>query len=217
MSVAVPVQAESRNCTFPNKISRIFLLALNDVLGDNNMLAVLNTARLPRLVEEFPPANFEPGLTFEEVVDLFEALESIYGQRGGRKVAHQAGQACFKYGIEGFGGLIGFADFFLRILPVGMRVRIGLEVLREIFNRYSDQHIAVGEGESAYVFVSEQCGMCWQRHADGPVCALMAGLLEETLYWISRGQRFAIEETACIARGDPNCTFYIQKTPTSSQ
>lgn len=199
--------------SFPNKISRILLLALNEVMGDNGMLAVLNTARLPYLIDNFPPPNFEPGLTFEEMGQLFEAIEGIYGLRGGRRLARQAGQACFKYSIEGLGGVVGVADFFLRILPLALRVRIGLEMLCEIFNRYSDQHIVLGESEAVYFFVSDRCGLCWQRHTEAPVCMLLLGLLEETLYWISRGQRFLLEETACMACGGSACTIQIQKIP----
>jgi predicted hydrocarbon binding protein len=39
------------------------------------------------------------------------------------------------------------------------------------------------------------------------------GLLQESLYWLSGGKIFNVEETECIARGDPACTILIEKQP----
>ena len=204
---------ERRDYHFPNRISRILLLALRDVMGENGIHAVLNIARLQHFIEECPPPNFEPGMTFDEVGRLFDAVEGIYGVRGGQRLARRSGEACFKYGIEGFGGVIGFADFALRLLPISLRVRIGLEVLAEIFNRYTDQRVVLGEGEDSFFFIIERCGFCWRRHSDTPACALIEGLLEESLYWVSRGKRFFIEGTSCIACGDSVGTLRVDKTP----
>ncbi len=198
---------------FPNKISRILLLAVKEVLGENGSSAVLTTARLAHLIDGTPPADFEPGLSFVEVGRLFEAIESIYGVQGGHRLARQAGRESFKYWVEGFGGILGFADVALRVLPVSLRARIGLEVLAEIFNRYSDQSVTLGRGSSGFFFVLETCGFCARRRTDEPVCAFPVGLLEETLFWVSRGQRFLVEETTCIACGDPVCTFLVEREP----
>ena len=203
---------ERRPYCFPNKISRILLTALQEIMGSNGINAVLNTARLQYLIGNYPPPNFEPGLTFEEVGELFEAAEGIYGVRGGRRLARQAGRACFKYGIEGFGGVVGFADFALRLLPVSLRVHIGLEVLAEIFNRYSDQHMILGEDSESYYVMVDRCGVCWGRRSDAPACAVIVGLVEESLYWVSRGRRFAVEEVACVASGNPVCTIRVDKS-----
>ncbi len=182
-------------------------------MGDNGVHAVLNIARLQHFIETCPPPNFEPGMTFDEAGRLFDAIEGIYGVRGGQRLARRSGEACFKYGIEGFGGVIGFADFALRLLPVPLRVRIGLEVLAEIFNRYTDQRVTLGEGEDSFFFIIERCGFCWRRHSNTPACALLEGLLEESLYWVSRGKRFFIEGVSCLACGDPVGTLRVDKTP----
>ena len=186
-------------------------MAMREVMGKNGVSAVLHTARLQHLVDYLPPPNFEPGLAFPEVGQLFQAIEGIYGIRGGRRLGRQIGHVSFKYGIDGFGGVIGFADFVLRFLPISLRVHVGLEVVAEIFNRYSDQQIVLSEDEANYFFVMERSGFCWNRHTDTPTCSLMVGLLEESLYWVSRGQRFWIEETACVGCGDPACIIQISK------
>lgn len=198
---------------FPNRIARILLRAVQDVIGENGSHAVLTTARLPHLIEGLPPEDFEPGLQYAEVGRLFDAFESIYGVSGGRRLARQAGQTSFQYWMEGFGSVVGLADVVFRILPLRTRVKIGLEVVAEVFNRYSGQHVMLGEGRESYFIVLERCGFCEGRRADVPVCAFPVGLLEETLFWVSRGNRFAVEETSCIACGDPVCTICIDKEP----
>lgn len=210
------VDPAHRNACFPNRISRILLLALQDVLGANGSSAVLTTAKLPHYVGTLPPADFEPGLTFSEIGRLFEALESIYGVQAGDRLAKQAGRESFKYWIEGFGGLVSFADVLLRFLPLSLRVRIGVEVVAEIINRYTDERLVLGESHEQYLVKVEACGLCAGRRTDIPACGYMQGTLDELLFWVSRGRRFTIRETACIALGDPACVFAIDKVPPSS-
>jgi predicted hydrocarbon binding protein len=205
-------RARSYAC-FPNRISRILLLATGDVLGPNGSSAVLTTARLSHLIGNYPPADFESGLSFVEVGRLFEAIEGIYGVTAGQRLLRQAGRESFKYWMEGFGGAIGVADVALRVLPHALRARIGIEVLAEIFNRYSGQQVILGEGSDSYFFTLEVCGFCAGRHTDAPACSFPIGILEESLFWVSRGRRFVIEETTCMACGDPVCTLFIDKVP----
>jgi predicted hydrocarbon binding protein len=44
---------------------------------------------------------------------------------------------------------------------------------------------------------------------------MAVGLLQESLYWLSGGKIFNVEETHCIARGDKACTIVIDRTPIS--
>ena len=46
---------------FSNKISRIILLSMQEVIGENGLNAVLNIARLPHYIESYPPADFDQG------------------------------------------------------------------------------------------------------------------------------------------------------------
>ncbi len=202
-----------RQASFPNRISRILLLALEDVVGKRSSSAILTTSKLAHLIDDYPPADFEAGLTFAEVGRLFEAIESLHGVTGGRRLARQAGRESFRYWVEGLGSVMGFADVALRLLPLSFRARIGIEVLAEIFNRYSDQVVRLGEGTEAYYIVLERCGFCEGRRTETPACAFPVGIVEESLFWVSRGRQFNVEETTCVACGDPVCTLYIAKRP----
>ena len=69
---------------YPNKMGRIVLLAMEEVMGRNGVNAVLNLAKLKHLVNNYPPNNFDRQFTFEEVGAIQQALDEMYGPRGGR-------------------------------------------------------------------------------------------------------------------------------------
>ncbi len=205
--------AAERAFYYPNKIGRIILLATEEVMGRNGVNAVLNLAKLKHLVNNYPPNNFDRQFRFEDVSGIQHALEEMYGPRGARGLALRAGRACFKYGIKEFGPVLGISDLAFRLLPIGMKMKVGIEVLAEMFNKFTDQVVRLGEEEECFIWMIERCPVCWHRRASEPCCYLAVGVLQESAYWVSGGKNFAIEETTCIAKGDAACTILISKRP----
>ncbi|MCP4541627.1 MAG: 4-vinyl reductase [Chloroflexi bacterium] len=204
---------ESTQYAFPNKMGRIMLLAMEEVMGRNGVNAVLNLARLQHRIGDYPPNNFDKKFAFSEVGQLLQALDEMYGPRGGRGLARRAGHACFKFGIKDFGPMLGIADLTFRVLPLGMKLRVGFEVLAQTFNKFTDHLVRLGEDEQYFQWIIERCGTCWGRQTSSPCCHLASGILEEGLYWVSGGKNFYVEEIACIAVGDPACVILINKRP----
>jgi predicted hydrocarbon binding protein len=198
---------------FPNKMGRIMLLAMEEVMGRNGVNAVLNLARLQHRIGDYPPNNFDKNFAFSEVGQLLQALDEMYGPRGGRGLARRAGHACFKFGIKDFGPMLGIADLTFRVLPLGMKLRVGFEVLAQTFNKFTDHLVRLGEDEQYFQWIIERCGTCWERKTSSPCCHLASGILEEGLYWVSGGKNFYVEEVSCIAVGDPACVILINKRP----
>lgn len=194
-------------------MGRIILLAMEEVMGRNGVNAVLNLARLQYLINNYPPNNFDRQVKFEEVSGIQRALEEMYGPRGARGLALRAGRACFKYGLREFGPVLGIADLASRMLPLETKVKIGVEVFSETFNKFSDQVVRLSEDDDHFIWVIERCPVCWERRASEPCCHLAVGILQESAYWVSNGKNFQIEETQCIAAGDPICSFNIGKRP----
>ena len=87
---------EEPQYAFPNKMGQIMLLAMEEVMGRNGVNAVLNLARLQNRIGNYPPNNFDKEFTFSEVGQLLQALDEMYGPRGGRGLARRAGRACFR-------------------------------------------------------------------------------------------------------------------------
>jgi predicted hydrocarbon binding protein len=109
--------------------------------------------------------------------------------------------------------ILGITDLALRTLPLGIKIKIGLDVFAQTFNRFSDQKVRLGEDERGYLWVIEKCPICWERESETPCCHFAIGLLEQSLDWVSRGRRFLVEEVSCIAAGGETCTIVISKKP----
>lgn len=196
-----------------NKFGRIFYLALEEVASGEALNAILSSARMHHRLGSYPPNNFAAEFPFEELVQIQQAMEELYGPSSGRALAAEVGRACFRIGAEDLNPVLGLTDLALRILPLRMRFKVGLEVVAHMFERFSDQRVQLEEDEDHFGWVVEPCAVCWGRRTDTPCCDLLVGLLEEAVYWLSGGKRFYVEEISCIAAGDPTCTILVGKRP----
>jgi hypothetical protein len=194
-------------------MGRIALLSMQEVLGENALNTVLSMARLHDYIGHYPPNNFEGAFTFDELGRLLQALEQMYGVRSGRNLARKAGRAAFRLAVGDFGPILGLADLSFRILPLRMRLRIGLEVLSETFNKYTDHAVRVEDDPRHFRWAVSRCGLSWGRHSDTPCCHFSVGIIEEVLYWVSGGHSFYVEEVACSAAGDAECVILTGKQP----
>jgi hypothetical protein len=80
---------------YPNRMGRIILLSMEEVMGRNGVNALLKLASLPSLIENYPTDTAEPAFAFSTVSNLTEMLEQAYGPHGGRGLALRIGRACF--------------------------------------------------------------------------------------------------------------------------
>jgi predicted hydrocarbon binding protein len=100
-----------------------------------------------------------------------------------------------------------------RLLPLSAKVPAGAKAFAELFNNLTDQQVRVEEEGGKLLWHIDRCPLCWERHAQEPVCHLAVGLLQEALYWLSGGKVFNVEEQTCIASGDATCTIVIDQSP----
>ncbi len=199
---------------YPNKFALIMLKALEDVMGKNGLNAILNLAKLSELIDNLPPDNLNKEFDFSDISAINQALEEMYGPRGGRGLALRAGRATFSDSLRNFGALAGVGDLAFKVLPLQAKLRIGAPAMAKIFSQMSDQISTVEERESEIIYTIHRCPVCWGRkNVDKPVCFVATGLLHEGLKWVSGGNEFRVNESKCIATGDEVCEFVIQKTP----
>ncbi len=198
---------------FPNKMGRILLLAMEEVMGRNGINALLNLVNFKHLLENYPPNNFDMGFSFTESSRLMEALDEMYGMRGARGLALRIGRACFRIGVQDLGPMLGVADLAFRVMPFPMKLRVGFDAFAQVFVKFSDHRVRLEEEYETLYWIIERCGVCWQRQAATPVCHLAVGIIQEALFWLSGGRDFEVEEISCIAAGDETCTIRISKEP----
>ncbi len=198
---------------YPNKIARIAILSLEDVMGKNGLNAILNLAGLSSIIDNLPPDNLDRQFDFADFSAIWAALEELYGPRGGRGLAQRAGRATFNDALRNFGALAGVGDMAFKVLPLGAKIRIGLAAMAKIFSQTSDQLSTVAEQEDHYVYTIHRCPVCWGRTTDKPACFIATGLLQESLKWVSGGSEFRVTQTTAKSVGDATCDFIIPKEP----
>jgi predicted hydrocarbon binding protein len=198
---------------YPNKMGRLVLLAMEEIIGRTGLNAILNLSGLSQFINNYPPNNLDLQFSFNNLSEILQRLEDLYGARGGQGLALRSGRACLKYGLREFGPLLGINDLAFRLLPLHMKLRVGAEAFALSFNELTDQVVRLEEEIDHYSWIIERCPLCWNRQAARPVCHLAVGILEESLHWVSGGRHFNVEEVQCIAAGDPTCTITIDKEP----
>ncbi|HUS94667.1 MAG TPA: 4-vinyl reductase [Patescibacteria group bacterium] len=198
---------------YPNRMGRIVLVAMNDIIGNHGVNATLNLAGVPDLVNNYPPNNLKLGFRFENLAAIQETMDDMFGLRGGRLLAMRTGRETFKYALKDFMPVLGIADLAFRPLHLGIKLKIGLGVFAETFNKFTDQVVRLEEEIDRHLWIIERCPVCWQRKSTNPCCHLAVGLLKESLNWVSNGREFRVEEIQCIAAGDSACVIAIYKQP----
>ena len=198
---------------YPNRMGRIILLSMEEVMGRTGVNAVLHLAELPSLIENYPPDNTSLAFPFSTFSHLTQVLEQAYGPHGGRGLALRIGRASFNYGVRQYGTQMGLTEMAFRLLPLPAKLHAGAKAFAELFNKFTDQQVRVEMEDGRILWYIDRCPLCWERKTHDAVCHLAVGLLQEALYWISGGKVFNVEEQTCIAAGDQACTIVIDQTP----
>jgi predicted hydrocarbon binding protein len=198
---------------YPNRMGRIILLSMEEIIGRNGVNAILKLGNLSSLIDHYPPDDNKLDFSFANVACLTEMLERAYGPHGGRGLALRTGRACFNYGVRHYSTQMGLTETTFRLLPLSAKLPAGATAFAELFNSFTDQRVRIEQNEGRLLWHIERCPLCWERKSPDPVCHLAVGLLQEALYWISGGKVFNVEEKTCIAAGDPTCTIEIDQTP----
>ena len=77
--MAATIALDQKTFYYPNKMGRIILLAMEEVMGRNGVNAVLNLAKLKHLVNNYPPNNFDRQFLFEDLGAIQQALDEFFG------------------------------------------------------------------------------------------------------------------------------------------
>jgi hypothetical protein len=200
---------------YPYKFARIAIIALREVMGQNGVNAILNLSGLSNLIENLPPDNLERKFDFADFSAISGAMEEMFGPRGGRSLAMRAGRATFEDGLKNFGALVGVGDLAFKVLPLQIKLRIGLPAMAKIFTQTSDQLSTVEEKPDHYIYTIHRCPVCWGRHTEKPACNYANGLLQASLKWVSGGNEFRVMQPISKSSGGENCQFIIPKEPIS--
>lgn len=195
------------------KLSRIILLALEEVVGRGELTEVFNAVHLECWKESSPAHHSDVCMDTAAFSRMLSGLESVYGRQAGQGLALRVGRACFKHWLREFGAQYGCSEPSFRTQPLDERVKSAGLLFARILFEHSGESVRLEEGVGQYLLHVENCPVCFERSAESAVCRLGIGVIQEGLHWISGGKHFQAAETCCLAKGDPTCTFTFDKKP----
>lgn len=198
---------------YPNRFARLFVLAMQAVMGESSLNAILTMSGLTDLIENPPPDSMERAFDFAHLARISQNLEAMFGARGGRSMALRVGREMFSLGLNRFGALGGMSAPAFQALPLETRATIGIQTLATVFTKFTDQQSVVKITPEAFLFEVQTSPMAWGRTAERPVCHALVGILQEGLRWASHGHEYHVQEIMCRATGAEACVFKVNKNP----
>ena len=208
------IQIEKSGYYNTNTFALVNIKAIEDIAGANGLIAILNHAGLNHLIGNLPPRNRDKQFDFSNYSAINQAIREIYGARGGRVMSIRAGRATFDELLKSYGAMVGMTDLAMRLVPLKVKMSLGLNAMAKVFNSVSDQQTSLEETEETFIYTVKRCPACWgQNSAVSPICGMQIGLLQEGLRWLSNGKEFKVTESECHAMGASACIFLINKEP----
>ncbi len=191
-----------------NALMRQALVAVEEVMGKNGLVAVLRASKLDQYIDQMPPDDLNPSVHSSDYARLNEAIESLYG-RGGKGILQRVGKASFQYGLREQSAVLGLAGLALKVLPPKQRILLALNSMANALRKTNSLvRIIVEESDGRIYYIDGTCSICCERHGDKPLCYLYVGTLGEAVRWAT-GQVYQIRETECRACGADYCRFEI--------
>jgi V4R domain len=195
-----------------NLLTYSILSTLEDVLGANGLVTLLRYANLDELVNYMPPKNLDDGVDFADISSVFQAVEEIYGVRGGHALLTRCGRKTFEAYRDNFAPLMNFLTLELKLVPHEKRVKHGIDFTLKLLTRTGTQHLTCLDSDDDLVYQIENNSACYGRpKTDHAVCHMTVGGIQGILHWASSGEDHQVVESLCAARGDPYCEFHVSK------
>jgi predicted hydrocarbon binding protein len=194
------------------EMGRVLLGALRKELGQHFNEVVRASGQFQFGTSSLQTTSADKRLPFEAVSALQIGVEKVLGGAA-PEVLRRIGRTCFTLGLRELEPVVNIADLPRRQIPLTLKFSVGLDVFARVLNKYTDQIVRVDERDDRYRWSVQQCPVCWERRTAATCCHLTGGMLEAAFAWASGGGHYSVKEVTCTARGEPMCTFEIEKEP----
>ncbi|MHC1740455.1 MAG: 4-vinyl reductase [Anaerolineaceae bacterium] len=197
----MPLQMEMQNVA----TSQYYFQGLEETIGP---------IELEKLFQKLPHLRMNQTLfSSEQINPLQEKMSEFYGAAGARGISICSGRAAFKHLLEQQGQLIGFDNESFRFLPGRLKLKKGLTLLANWFEKtYHETTQLEDQGDFWLLKISTLPDNLGDQNC-GNLCDFTAGVFQEFMTWAGGGRFFRIVETTCRVKGDEYCGFLIDKNP----
>lgn len=197
-----------------NAALRTLFLAIEDVMGEKGIKAVLNFGGLKRYIGNYPPNTLDKNVSFMDYGEAQQSVEDFYGPRGARAFMLRIGRATFRYALQERPEIFGLAGLALKLLPQETRMKLILNRIAQGAKQTLNMPARVEDAPEHFIYVTEDCPCRFRkRDLKTPCCYVTVGALTEAMRWATDAEH-AVTEFACINAGDDACRYRIEKKAT---
>ena len=197
---------------YSSKYTLEILNVINMLVGEKGTSALLRAAGL---LESLPPKlsnKHENTIPYIYLANLFRTMDIIYGSRGARSIAYQAGKLSFDPAFGNLKIIAATRNKLEKQFREAEKLETALCTLAELAAQSSDQHISLADHTDHFRFTVGNCPICSvPTQNELPICYFTVGFIRGGLQNLLNNNNYPVQETECIAKGDPACVFTIRK------
>jgi hypothetical protein len=194
------------NTQLPNNMMHFILSQFDNTMGTNGTRAVLNYSGLSRLIDNYPPRDFNPGEPIKTFFTLVKSVMEIYGENGYRALIRDVGKKTFDEMKTAFPWLFEVEDTPLAGLSRGERFSLTYKSYVDKASKIFDAKTSLELSPNKIIDTAPECVWCMGLESKGPIC-----IFTEDFYTAmaeSMGlSTIKVVETHCRAAGDEACVF----------
>ncbi len=203
----------------PSLLLNILFTQVDETMGRRSLIMLLRHAGLAEYIDQLPPMDDTPSITVDQYSLLLANIYEIFGAQGSRPIFLRGGRLGAAELRRQRPAQFVVSGIALKLLPVNKRMQRVLESLMEQGTEMYGATYRIEEQDEAFVLDLTNCPYCAEitrrRSAQNvpitkPVCHIPVAILAEMMEWAT-GSKHLVEESACIAMGDPTCRFRVGK------
>ncbi|MBN1976120.1 MAG: 4-vinyl reductase [Anaerolineae bacterium] len=203
----------------PNLLLHVVFQQVSDLMGEKSLAMLLRQSSLSTYIDNPPSADESPAITVQEYSSLLAQIYELFGPRGSRAIFAQGGRKGGQELRRLHPTRYNLAGAALKLLPENKRIELILQKVEEEGTAlYGNPHHLREEDDAFYmeIHACPYCAEIARRAREGgpdvshPVCHIATAVYQEMVEW-GTGHSHPVQETACIALGDPVCVFRVAK------
>jgi predicted hydrocarbon binding protein len=198
----------------PNQIFSLAFTTLEEVIGKNGLDSVLVRARLGHYIGNYPPDTLDLEHPSSDFTRLLSAVVEVLGETGARSVMLRAGVRSFENMHRDMPGLFALEEVEIRRGPHDELFAEYIRILTMIHDAgrhiFGDDIYKTETVQDGWALEISPCYWCTGLTAKAPVCHGQVGFMLGLGHMIF-GIGSRVQETHCIAKGDPACRFVVYR------
>ncbi len=193
----------------PNQLLYLTFMTTEEVIGKDGLKTLLRYAKLDELIDSPPPPDFEMVHPIGQFIQFVTGTIDIFGEKGARPLLFRGGKRAFEISLDLFPQM--------HLIDKTRTVEKKFEEFVTLYNTaveaskyiYGDVFTFKEVPEGAALEIGP-CFWCLGLKTEKPICHAQVGFQHSFLQWVVGGE-VKVEETHCIAAGDPVCRFVMHR------